>query len=151
MPKTSLGRWRGNYLKRICFGVGWAFSVRWKLCVRGKVLLDTNKTAENKCWRGNYLNVFACLSERINWIIIYLKNPSQDFKKSFVQGVYEFLVMLEGKIREVPFLQLFGLSKSNSVARKFHILKQKQSTRKCEAFSGDWLWICVHHNSTLLL
>ena len=28
VPKASLGSWRGNYLKCICFGVGWAFSVR---------------------------------------------------------------------------------------------------------------------------
>ena len=33
----------------------------------------------------------------------YLNNPSQDFKNYFVYGSYEFLVMLEGKIREAPF------------------------------------------------
>ena len=33
----------------------------------------------------------------------YLKNPSQDFKNPFCYGSYEFLAMLEGKIREAPF------------------------------------------------
>ena len=33
----------------------------------------------------------------------YLNNPSQDFKILFVYGSYEFLAMLEGKIREAPF------------------------------------------------
>ena len=32
-----------------------------------------------------------------------LKNLSQDFKKSFCLGFYEFLVMLEGKIRETLY------------------------------------------------
>ena len=32
-----------------------------------------------------------------------LKNPSQDFKNSFCIGADEFLVMLEGEIREAPF------------------------------------------------
>ena len=32
----------------------------------------------------------------------YLKNPSQDFKKSFCLG---FLAMLEGKIKVTPFLK----------------------------------------------
>ena len=34
-----------------------------------------------------------------------LKNPSQEFKFFFELGADEFLVMLEGKIREAPFFQ----------------------------------------------
>jgi hypothetical protein len=33
----------------------------------------------------------------------YLNNPSQDFKKKIVEGFYESLVMLKGKIRVTPF------------------------------------------------
>jgi hypothetical protein len=32
-----------------------------------------------------------------------LKNPSLDFKNSYVLGFYEFLAMLEGKTRKDPF------------------------------------------------
>ena len=35
-----------------------------------------------------------------------LKNPSQDFKSFFALGANEFLAMLEGKIRETPFLKV---------------------------------------------
>ena len=35
----------------------------------------------------------------------YLNNPSQDFKNFFFHGSYEFLAMLEGKIREIPFFK----------------------------------------------
>ena len=31
------------------------------------------------------------------------KNPSQEIKKIFALGADEFIVMLEGKIREAPF------------------------------------------------
>ena len=36
----------------------------------------------------------------------YLKNPSQDFKTIFVYGSYEFLAMLEGKIKEASFFKV---------------------------------------------
>ena len=42
-----------------------------------------------------------CLSERINWIISTI--PHRISKNLFVYGSYEFLAMLEGKIREGPF------------------------------------------------
>ena len=42
-----------------------------------------------------------CLSERINWIISTI--PHRISKILFVYGSYEFLAMLEGKIREAPF------------------------------------------------
>ena len=42
-----------------------------------------------------------CLSERINWIISRI--PHRISKIIFVYGSYEFLSMLEGKIRETPF------------------------------------------------
>ena len=44
-----------------------------------------------------------CLSERINWIISTI--PHRISKIIFVYGSYEFLAMLEGKIREAPFFQ----------------------------------------------
>jgi hypothetical protein len=42
-----------------------------------------------------------CLSERINWIISTI--PHKISKILFVYGSYEFLAMLEGKIRKTPF------------------------------------------------
>jgi hypothetical protein len=42
-----------------------------------------------------------CLSERINWIISTI--PRRISKIIFVYGSYEFLAMLEGKIRDAPF------------------------------------------------
>merc|ERR1711940_502267 len=44
-----------------------------------------------------------CLSERINWIISTI--PHRISKILFVYGSYEFLAMLEGKIREAPFFK----------------------------------------------
>ena len=41
------------------------------------------------------------LSERINWIISII--PHRISKILFVYASYEFLAMLEGKIREAPF------------------------------------------------
>jgi len=43
------------------------------------------------------------LSERINWIISTI--PHRISKILFVYGSYEFLAMLEGKIREAPFFK----------------------------------------------
>jgi hypothetical protein len=42
-----------------------------------------------------------CLSESINWIISTI--PHRITKIIFVYDSYEFLAMLEGKIREAPF------------------------------------------------
>ena len=44
-----------------------------------------------------------CLSERINWIISRI--PHRISKILFVYGSYEFLAMLEGKMREAPFFK----------------------------------------------
>ena len=44
-----------------------------------------------------------CLSERINWIISRI--PHRISKIIFVYGSYEFLAVLEGKIREAPFFK----------------------------------------------
>jgi hypothetical protein len=44
-----------------------------------------------------------CLSERINWIISRI--PHRISKILFVYGYYEFLAMLEGRIREAPFFK----------------------------------------------
>ena len=43
------------------------------------------------------------LSERINWIISII--PHRITKNFIVYGSYEFLAMLEGKIRETPFFK----------------------------------------------
>ena len=43
------------------------------------------------------------ISERINWIISRI--PHRISKILFVYGSYEFLAMLEGKIREAPFFK----------------------------------------------
>ena len=45
-----------------------------------------------------------CLSERINWIISII--PHRISKILFAYSSYEFLAMLEGKIRETPFLKV---------------------------------------------
>ena len=45
-----------------------------------------------------------CLSERINWIISTI--PHRISKILFVYGSYQFLAMLEGKIREAPFFKV---------------------------------------------
>ena len=44
-----------------------------------------------------------CLSERINWIISTI--PHRISKILFVYGSYEFLAVVEGKIREAPFFK----------------------------------------------
>jgi hypothetical protein len=43
------------------------------------------------------------MSARINWIISRI--PHRISKNSFVYGSYEFLAMLEFKIREAPFFK----------------------------------------------
>ena len=45
-----------------------------------------------------------CLSERINWIISTISHRIS--KILFVYSSYEFLAMLEGKIREAPFFKV---------------------------------------------
>jgi hypothetical protein len=44
-----------------------------------------------------------CLSERINWIISRI--PHRISKIIFVYGSYEFLAMLEGKIKDAPIFK----------------------------------------------
>ena len=44
-----------------------------------------------------------CFSERINWIISRI--PRRILKNMFVQGSYESLAMLEGKIKKVSSIQ----------------------------------------------
>ena len=39
-------------------------------------------------------------------VSVALENPSKDFKNIFALGTIEFLAMLEGKIRETPFLKV---------------------------------------------
>ena len=45
-----------------------------------------------------------CLSEKINWIISRI--PRWIWKILFVLSLYEFLAMLEGKIRKGPFFRV---------------------------------------------
>ena len=45
-----------------------------------------------------------CLSEKINWIISRI--PHRISKFLFIYGFYEFLAILEVKIREAPFLKV---------------------------------------------
>ena len=54
-----------------------------------------------------------CLSERINWIISTI--PHRISKILFFYGSYEFLAMLEGKIREAPFFK-GSIWENNSVS-----------------------------------
>ena len=44
-----------------------------------------------------------CLSEMINWIVSTISHRIS--KTIFVYGFYEFLAMLQGKIREAPFFK----------------------------------------------
>jgi hypothetical protein len=46
---------------------------------------------------------FKCLSEKTNWTISTI--PHRISKILFVYGSYEFLAMLEGKIREATFFK----------------------------------------------
>ena len=39
---------------------------------------------------------------------------------------------------------------SNAVTRKSITFRSKENTGKCDTFSGNWVWICVRHNCTLL-
>jgi len=66
-----------------------------------EVLLKCHSlTLSKKCLRLRPA-LSMCLSERINWIISRI--PHRISKILFVYGSYEFLAMLEGKIREAPF------------------------------------------------
>ena len=66
-----------------------------------EVLLKCHSlTLSKKCFRLRPAPS-KCLSERINWIISTILRRIS--KILFVYGSYEFLAMLEGKIREAPF------------------------------------------------
>merc|ERR1719278_1567618 len=59
-------------------------------------------TLSKKCHRFRPA-LSKCLFERINWIISTI--PHRISKILFVYGFYEFLAMLEGKVREAPFFK----------------------------------------------
>jgi len=68
-----------------------------------EVLLKCHSlTLSKKCLRLRPA-LSMCLSERINWIISRI--PHRISKILFVYGSYEFLAVLEGKIREAPFFR----------------------------------------------
>ena len=69
-----------------------------------EVLLKCHSLTLFKKYLGLRPAQSKCLSERINWIISGI--PHRISKILFVYGSYEFLAMLEGKIREAPFFRV---------------------------------------------
>ena len=69
-----------------------------------EVLLKCHSLTLFKKYLGLRPAPSKCLSERINWIISGI--PHRISKILFVYGSYEFLAMLEDKIRETPFFKV---------------------------------------------
>ena len=77
------------------------FEIFWGQMTSFEVLLKCHSlTLSKKCLRLRPAPS-KCLSERINWIIWRI--PHRISKILFVYSSYEFLAMLEGKIRVNPF------------------------------------------------
>ena len=74
-----------------------------------EVLLKCHSLTLSKKYHRLCLAPSKCLSERINWIISRI--PHRISKIIFVYGSYEFLAMLQGKIRETPVFLRFNLDK----------------------------------------
>ena len=73
----------------------------WGQMTSFEVLLKCHSlTLSKKCLRLQPA-LSKCLSERINWIFSTI--PHRISKILFVHGSYEFLAMVEGKIRDAPF------------------------------------------------
>ena len=71
------------------------------------------------------------LFERINWIISKIIHRIS--KILFVYGSYEFLAMLEGKIREAPFLKVHSGKLAvwqEIVLEKMHIFSYSQEYQR---------------------
>ena len=80
-----------------------------------------NSTSNEVIWPKKFLcpAPSKCLSERINWIISRI--PHRISKIIFVYGSYEFLAILEGKIREAPFFDFFQ-KMSQALSRSVQVL-----------------------------
>ena len=87
-----------------------------------------------------------CLSERINWIISTI--PHRISKILFVYGSYEFLAMLESKIREAPFFKVQSgkitvcLTSIASVFRSLMKLLQKSCSMRPTDFITRHRFLC---------
>ena len=93
-------------LKNCQNGTFWSVHGIWKFFGPNDFIWDSMKVPLfdlNKKYLMLHPVPSMCLSERINWIISTI--PHRISKILFVYGSYEFLAMLEGKIREAPFFK----------------------------------------------
>ena len=105
--RTNSGRPSRPCLKNCQNGTFWSVHGIWHFLgqmTSFEVLLKCHSLILSKKYLWLHPAPSKCLSERINWIISTI--PHRISKILFVYGSYEFLAMLEGKIREAPFFRV---------------------------------------------